>query len=369
MTFIYRNQKKKKFFSFFFVITLLVLPYQLVIAETLTGNNYSIENPVFDSGGGQSTSSVYGVQTSLGGEADASSSSVNYKFQPGFIPPSFPGVPGQPTLTNTGGALYNSLDFTLNQAGNASDVNYAIAISADNFATTYFVQTDLTIATSTVWQTYLLWGGGGRITGLTASTTYQIKVKARYGLHSETAYSLPASASTTKPNFIMTISGVPSGTVLAGATTTITTTPDGIDYGSLVPNITSVAAQKISITTNAAGGYTTTIQQDGPLRTTSGNQIDPVSGTNASPAPFPTSVTGGAFGYHTTAGSLCTGNVNRFSTDNTYAQATTQPLEVACSFVPITNGQTYIIYKALVGSLQQSGVYSNKITYISTGVY
>lgn len=365
-------RKKIKIFNFTAWLLLLIflfLPRIPAVAESLSGPNYTIENPAFDAGGGQSTSSVYGVQSEFGDNGDASSSSANYKTQPGFLPGVFPGVPGQPTLTNTGGTLYNSLDFTINQATNASDVNYAIAISPDNFTTTYFIQSDLTIATSTVWQTYLLWSGGGRVTGLSASTTYQIKVKARYGAHSETAYSLTASASTTNPTFAMTITGVSSGTFIAGATTTVSSTATAIDYGSLVPNITAVAAQKITITTNASGGFKTTLQQDGNLSSSAGYQISPVSGSNAVPAAFPGSVTTGAFGYHSTDATLCTGNATRFSSDDTYAQATTQPLEVVCSAAPVSALDTYLVYKVLVGSLQQSSVYSNKITYISTGSY
>lgn len=348
----------------------VVFSSQQILAETLSGNNYSIENPNFDAGGMESTSTNYGIKSSIGDVGDASSSSANYQAQPGFISPVFPGVPAQPSLTNTGGTLYNSLDFIVATANNPSDVEYAIAISPDSFTTTYFIQADNTLGNTVAWKDYISWGSGagGRVTGLSANTTYQIKVKARYQMHTETAYSLTASASTVGPSFIMTISGVSSNTTIAGQTTTVATTPTSINYGSLVQDVAAVAAQQITITTNASGGYSTTLQQDGPLRR-GGRQIDPVSGTNDTPVAFPVSVSTGAFGYHTTDANLCTGNVTRFAPDDTYAQATTQALEIACSLTPVTGQSTYVVYKVLTGSLQAAGSYSNIITYISAGKY
>lgn len=364
-----RNTKLIFFLVILFAIG-TIFSNQVIFAETLSGSNYSIENPNFDSGGMESTSTNYGIKSSVGDNGDANSSSTNYQAQSGFIPPSFPGVPAQPTLVNTGGTLYNALDFVVATANNPSDVEYAIAISPDSFTTTYFIQADNTIGSTVAWKDYISWGSGsgGRVTGLSANITYQIKVKARYQAHTETAYSITASASTVGPNFIMTVSGVSSGVSVAGQTTTVATTATSIDYGSLVQDVVSVAAQQIGITTNASGGYVTTILQDGPLRK-GGNQINPVSGTNASPAPFPTSVSTGAFGYHTTDASLCTGNVTRFAANDTYAQATSQGQEIACSLTPVTNESTYVVYKVLTGSLQAAGRYSNIITYISSGKY
>ena len=351
------------------LIFVATIPWPPIFAQNLSSSNYSIENPTFDSGGQNSTSTNYVERESIGVANDSQSSSSNYNIFPGFLQHAYPGVPGQPTLINTGGTLYNSLDYTINAAGNASDTQYAIAISSDSFATTNFIQADNSFNTSTVWQTFSVWGGGGRVTGLAASTTYQIKVKARFGPNTETAYSLTASATTSNPSFTMTIAGISSGTLVAGATTTITTSANAISFGSLVPNATSVAAQLITVTTNASGGYTTTIQEDKDLTNQNNQAIAGVSGTNASPAAFPASVSTGAFGYHTNYNPLCTGSVNRFAANNTYAAATSTPSEISCAQNAVSNEQTSIVYQALIGSLQASGNYTNNITYISTGKY
>lgn len=354
------------------LIVSCLIPFGIGLAQTPSSTNYRADDMQIDFGGGNSTSSNYGSVSAVSGEEDASSSSSNYKNTPGFILPAYPGIPGKPTLTNTGGSLYNSLDFVVATGSNAGDVNYAIAISPDNFTTTYFIQSlDDTIATSTSWQSYSAWGGatGQRVTGLSASTAYKIKVKARFGKDSETGYSSSTQASTVAPNFTMTISGVANNTSIAGVTTTITTTSNSISLGSLIPGTQAVAAQQISITTNASAGYTTTIQQNNDLTNQNGQTISPVSGTNASPAAFPGSVSTGAFGYHTTYAALCTGNVTRFSANNTYAAVIASPLEISCSQSAVTNDSTYMVYQVLIGALQASGRYSNTITYISTGKY
>jgi hypothetical protein len=324
-----------------------------------------------DSGGENSNSTNYNERESIGGSNDSVASSTNYNVFPGFIQHAYPGVPGQPTLVNTGGTLYNALDFIVNTAGNQTDTNYAIAISSDNFTTTNFIQADDTVGSSPVWQTYTAWGSGTgqRVTGLIANTTYKIKVKARYGTDTETAYSITASDSTGGPTLTVSFAGVNSGTTIAGATTTITSAANTINYGSLTPNVTSVAAQTITVSTNATGGYTTTLQQDGDLRNNNSDSIAPTTGSNASPAAWPTGITAGYFGYHTTDSTLCTGSSARFSSNNTYAAATTSPAEVACSTTIASNEQTSIVYKLEIGTQQDAGTYQNTITYVTTAQF
>lgn len=338
----------------------------------MNSGNYRIENPTTDGGGNLSNSANYRSQDSIGDSSgNGQTNSTNYKAFPGFEQGAYPGVPGQPTFTNTGGVLYNSLAFIIATGGNPSDTTYAIAISSDDFATTNFIQTDDTVGSSPAWQTYTNWGAGSGelVTGLTSGTTYKIKVKARFGIDTETAYSITASAATIAPSLTISFSGINSGTSIAGQTTTITTTTNAVSYGNLVVNSPAIGAHKITVSTNATGGYTTTIQQDGHLRTATSADIDPVSGTNGSPAAWPGSVSTGAFGYHTTDSLLCTGTTSRFSSNNTYAQLTTNPEEVACNSSPVTGEETTLVYKLEIGSLQEAGSYQNVITYITTAIF
>jgi hypothetical protein len=368
-----RNKK-----TLMLLLLLAVIP-SVAVAQTMTGNDYQVENSTFDGGGESSSSTDYRARDSVSDVESGDANSTNFVNPSGFQPGAYPGIPGQPTFTNTGGTLYNSLDFVVVTGnGQQSDTKYAIAISSDNFVTTYFIQTDDTLGTAEAWQTYSGWnsGTGERVTGLSPSTTYKIKVKASYGTgsdaaDSESGYSQEASATTSAPSLTFSIAGISSGTSIAGVTTTVTSTATAIGFGSLTvgdgsPNI---AAQSITVSTNATGGYTATARHDQDLTSQNADVIATVSGTNASPAAFGTGVTTGRFGYHTTDSSLCTGTGSRFSANDTYASMETSPAEIACDTGPATSQVTQMVYKLVIGNLQEAGDYQSTVTYITTATY
>lgn len=342
-----------------------------VLAETLSGPNYQIEDATVDGGGERSASTNYASVDAIEDVSDSGSSSTNFKSLLGFLWPSYPGVPGAPTLVNTGGTLPNSLDFVVTTGGNSSDTQFAIAISSDDFATTNYIQIDDTVGATAAWQTYANWGSssGERVTGLQTNTTYKIKVKARHGADTETGFSAVATAATASPNLTVSFSGVGSGTSVAGETTTVAASTNAISYGSLVIDTPAVAAHTITVTTNASSGYTTTLQQDHDLQSGGADTIGAVSGTNASPAAWPGGITTGKFGYHTTDSVLCTGSTNRFASNDTYAALTTTPAEVACASGPVSSEQNTVVYKLQIGSLQSAGTYQNTLTYITTAKF
>lgn len=349
----------------------LILPFALA-AQAPSSTNYRLESSEFDFGGGLSTSTNYGNRGALGDVETGKTTSTNYNLFSAFFPRAYPGIPSQPTLTNTGGILYNALDFVVGTGGNLSDVNYAIAISTDNFVSNFnFVQADDTVGTSTAWQTYVNWGGAGgqRIIGLLPNTTYTIKVKARYGPNSETGYSLTAQASTVNPTLSLVVAGVNSGTSFGSNTTNIGTTATSVAFSSLQSGAIRVGAQQLTVTTNALGGYTITLAQNQDLSKTNGTKIPPVTAPNSAPAAWPGGITTAAFGYHSTDGSLCTGTTNRFSADNTFAAASTTPYEVICNTGPVSNEVNDLIFKVEVESLQAAGDYKNQISYVISPQY
>lgn len=364
--------KLKQKYIICLIIVLLGYPL-FTFAETLSGSNYNIENPSVDQGGEISSSTNYTSRESVGDANGEGLNSTNYKAFPGFEQHAAPGVPAQPTFTNTGGTLYNALDFVVATGdGQQSDVQYAIAISSDDFVTTNFIQTDDTVGSSEAWQTYTQWGNGTgeRVTGLLSSTSYKIKVKARFAADTETAYSVTAQAATVGASLTIVFAGINSGTTFDGETTTITTTANGVAYGTLVVSTPTIAAHQVTVTTNASGGFTTTVRQDGNLRTITSAEISTVPGTNASPSSWPGSITTGRFGYHSSDEDLCTGSATRFSTNNTWAALDTVPYEVGCNMSPVPSGETTTVtYKLEVGGLQDSGQYANVITYITSAQF
>ncbi len=363
----------RKFFLFLLVIILITtFSQRFSLAEVLNSGNYQIEASI-DIGGESSSSTNYTDRDSLGDINSEGLASTNYKAFPGFIQHAYPGIPGTPTLSNTGGTLYNALDFIINTGnGQQTDTTYAIAISSDDFATTNYIQTDDTIGSSAAWQTYTAWGSGSgeRVTGLSPSTTYKIKVKARYGADTETGFSSVASAATTGPSLQVTFSGIASGTTIDGETTTVTSSANSIPYSALTLDTPAIAAHKTTVSTNASAGYTTTISQNQNLTRDGGSEtISQVSGTNASPDTWPAGFTDGRFGYHTTDESLCTGTSGRFSPNNSWARLDTSYYEIACATGPATAEETTVTYKLQVGITQAAGNYQNKITYVTTAIY
>src|SRR4029079_1009616 len=118
-----------------------------------------------------------------------------------------------------------------------------------------------------------------------------------------------------------------------------------------------------------ASGYTVTVSQSGAMTNQNSNTISPVSGTNTSPAIFPAAFTTRAYGYHTTDGSLGTGNTTRFSTNNTFAQFDSTAREVAYSSSPVNSEVTDMVYEIEVGLGARPGSYAHTITYLATGLF
>ena len=349
-----------------------VLVPMLSLAQVPSSTNYRLDTSNFDFGGGEFSSSTnFTARGSFGGVQENRTTSTSFNLFSGFFPASYPGIPAAPTLTNTGGNLYNVLDFVIATGGNRADTNYAIAVSTDNFITTNFVQADDTIGPNPAWQTYISWGAGvgQRLTGLTSSTTYKIKVKARFGPDSETGYSVVATAATVAPIFSVTVAGVLNGTTINTFTTNLATTATSVAFSSLQTGAVKVAAQTITVNTNALSGYSAALMQDHDLAKTNGTVILPVSSSNTSPAAWPSGITTARFGYHTMDSTLCTGLFNRFAVDDTFAAATSTPFEIACNTGPVSNETTNIIFKVEIEALQPSGDYKNQVTYIITPQY
>lgn len=366
-----KEKNKIKFITAAVLLFALALSSVRALAQVSSSSNYRLDEADFDFGGGTASSVNYTSRDGLGGFETGKSTSSLWQVFTGFFHESFPGIPGQPLFTNTGGTMYNALDFVIETGGNSADTEFAIAISTDDFATTYFVQADDTIGSAPAWQTYLDWGGasGQRLINLTSSTTYKIKVKARYGPGSESGYSLAATAATVAPIFSVTITGTSTGTTLAGITTNISTTATSVAFSQLQPGSIKIGAQTITVTTNAAAGYTTTIMQDRDLSSENGAAISAVTASNASPAPWPSLVTMGRFGYHTSDTSLCIGTAGRFSAADTFAAATSTPYEISCNSGPASAESTHVILKVEVGASQPAGNYANLITYIASPQY
>lgn len=217
-------------------------------------SNYQLNNYGFGAGGvGNASSTNYnlnGITGEVGGQSTATSS---YSLKPGHNETQQANVPPAPAFTNPAN-YYNKLHFVINNGGNPADAKFAIAISPDDFATTYYVHPDNTISPvftpATDYQTYAAWGGAGGqdVIGLQSSTSYKMKVKATAGLFTETQFGPAALASTVAPSLTFDID--------VSATNTSTSPPYQVTFGSLLPGaVTSTSAYIwVSLDTNANSG-------------------------------------------------------------------------------------------------------------------
>lgn len=343
---------------------LLVLP---------ASTNYQLRDYGFGSGGGDDGQSAnYAALQMTGEPGNYQLVSSSYKSGNGLVFANQANGPAAPTLVSNDD--YNRLKLTLIPGSDAADTQYAIAISADAFAsTTNYVQSDDYVGAALGdedWRTYAQRGGasGFFILGLEPNTTYTVKIRARQGDFTETGWGPTAAAATTDVSISFSIAGVASGTSVAGVTTDVTSTATSVPFGELVRNSRKEAAQTITVSTNANNGYTASVRQMGDLVEGRNIVFPTVSGTNTSPSAWPTStVFTGAYGYHTSDGSLGTGTTTRFSANDTFAQFASTAQEIAYSASQVTNEATSIVYAIEVGKAQPGGDYSHTITYTVYG--
>lgn len=166
------------------------------------------------------------------------------------------------------------------------------------------------------------------------------------------------------------IGGVASATSVEGITTDVDTTASGVSFGSVPQDTPLNAAQQFTVTTNAGSGYRIFAYERQALLSDAGSQIDPVTGTNASPSGWVSGCTAitSCYGYHA-GDDILQGGSTRFAPDDTYAQFDATPREVAYSSGPATGRVTNMVYRLESKSLQDAGSYSSSVVYIVVPVF
>ena len=162
---------------------------------------------------------------------------------------------------------------------------------------------------------------------------------------------------------VLSMIGINSGETLGGITTDVTTTPTSIPFSTVSLSTKYQAAQKLVISTTNPSGYQVGILAKSPMQNHFGVEINEFTADNSSPTAWPSHVSSGAFGYHTTD-PLLAGNSNRFAADDTYAAFTTSTEEIAFYPEPITDAEEHLIYQIEIGPEQASGIYSGSYVYV-----
>ena len=188
-----------------------------------------------------------------------------------------------------------------------------------------------------------------------------------------------ASVDTT---FTFTVSGVANGQAVNGdATNTATsTTATTLPFETLTPGTAKVLAQDLAVTTNAANGFSVTIQEDQNLTSATGADIDTfIDGANtATPAAWqaPAGTLGsentyGHFGITSEDADL---NSDEFGTA-LYAGNFNTAREIFSHTGPAdgstaNQGATRIGFKIEIDALQEAGNdYTNNLTYVATPTF
>ncbi len=255
------------------LVAVLVLPFS---------SNYKLQGFGLGNAGGAVMDSVSYEMVGSAGELSADNMlGSNYDLGAGLA---FVRQANEATVAifDNPSSYYDKLHFVIGTWDNPSDTKYAVAISPDNFVTTYYVKSDNTIGLTlapTDYQTYNSWGGatGTTVIGLEASTTYKMKIKARHGKFTETGWGPIASAATVSRQLTFDID--------VSAADEETASPYSIDLGNLDPGSVVDSTERIwvDLDTNANNGASVYVygQYTGLYSAAVGTTITAVSGNLA----------------------------------------------------------------------------------------
>ncbi|MFA9262623.1 MAG: hypothetical protein ACEQSB_04695 [Undibacterium sp.] len=228
----------RKFLNRFFA---LPLGASLLFAFPAS-TNFQLKDYGYGGGGVANGASTNYAIEGIAGEQNATQlDGTTYDLGPGLQFTNQANVPPAPTFTNPAN-YYNKLKLVISTGSNPSDTLFAIAISTDDFVTTNYVQSDNTVGSALGledYQTYSAWGGasGFNIIGLTASTTYKVKVKSWQGKFTETGYGPTSSAATVGARLTFDID--------VSASDTDTGPPYTTNLGDLIAGTVTSSPEKI----------------------------------------------------------------------------------------------------------------------------
>ena len=183
--------------------------------------------------------------------------------------------------------------------------------------------------------------------------------------------------------FTFTVAGLPANTTFSGtATTTGSTGSTSIPFGTLEAGVPTTTAQNLTVSTNAANGYTVTMQLDQALQSSTGAVIDGFEDGSNTNTPVVWDEPAGTVGQENTYGHW---GFTSTDTDTTrdagdefaageYAAASTSPRVVMSHTGPSNGtgaeGEAIIGYKVEISGLQEAGDdYTATLTYVATPTF
>lgn len=181
---------------------------------------------------------------------------------------------------------------------------------------------------------------------------------------------------------VFSITGLATSTNINGVTTTGSSTYNSLSFGILNPGVQKILGQKIKVSTNATRGFSVTVAQDHNLVSSGGADIDSFKdGVEASTTALAWTAPSGLLGNEQTFGhfgfssddSTLTGG-DDFGSSLFKGFNNSDPIEVMYNSGPADGlttdiGTTSVAYSIQINALQESGDYSNTLTYVCTPTY
>lgn len=348
------------------IFTGLLTGTMFFLAATPSSTNYNLRTYEFGNGGTDNSSSTnFRIEGSAGEQLGTPTSSTNYNLNSGETASQGASVVPKPTLTNPDG-YYDRLKLVLNPGSNPSDTRYLIAISSDGFATTRYVQTDNSVASSYTisnYQTYTAWGGasGIFINSLTQGTTYQVKVRALQGSFTESAYSpVSDSIATVTPSLSF------------GVATTLTGTPPfAVSFSSLTAGtvFAGTADGTVNISSNAKLGGSVYI------RSLNAGLTSTLAGTSITSATADLTSASSGYGAQVITATQSVGGplaaVSPYNgATNNVGGLTTAYQQLLSSSAPVFSGSSTIRFKAKASTITSASTdYTDTVTFVAAMNY
>lgn len=180
-----------------------------------------------------------------------------------------------------------------------------------------------------------------------------------------------------------TISGVDADATVNGSptTTSATTTNTTLPFGTVQADVSETLAQRLNVTTNAANGYTVTVEQTGDLQSSTGATIDGFIDGAYTTVPTAWQGPGEDIGDDTTWGHWgltstdgTTTRASEFGSDE-WVSGSTTPIVImghdgSSDGVTDGIGSTTVGYQLQISGLQEAGDdYSTTLRYIATPTF
>lgn len=183
--------------------------------------------------------------------------------------------------------------------------------------------------------------------------------------------------------FTFTVAGVAAGEIVNGVTTTGSTGSTSIAFGSLQDGAATTTAQELTVSSNAANGYSVTVEIDQALQSSTGADIDGfVEGSDTDTPTLwasPEAVVGQENTYGHWGVTSDDDDTNGMRTadfgEEQFIAASTTPRVVMAHNGPVNGtgtgeGTTRIGYKVEINGLQEaSDDYTATITYVATPTF